>query len=370
MDKNKKQTIVDKVEKAFLNTVNKALNEDKSTKRIEKLFSNYAGMPKDILAGILIKSAVRKTTLEGLASASGISGLELVLSAPVPEPSHKAAAIAGIAGLLATDVTATTAIQMQLALDLSMLYECPFYKNNEEDVWEIFRLAIGLKGRERAGSRVQFIFTEGAKKNFRKLLKSKQLRKRVQDWAMKKFGEKVAKLLSEKYLMRLIPFANIGIATYSNNKITKAVGKWAKVKSKIRSSCFNKIDLIKSQGGNYYKWILPVIFYLGTANDTITTNFISLYSQSLKRLQLTKNEENEIIEMIDNENIAEQLKEFCTNCSNNETKKHLFDIALSSVSINLESSKVDEEILKEFSKWLNIDYSKSMLIEKTKYLKK
>ncbi len=292
-----------------------------------------------------------------------------VLALPAPEPLHKAAAITGIASLLAADITTTTAIQMQLALDLSLLYECPFYKNDEEDIWEIFKLAIGLKGKEKVGSKVQFVFKEGAKKNFRKLLRNKQLRKRMQDWVLKRFGKEIAKLLSEKYLLRLIPLANIGIATFFNNRVTKAVGKYSKIKSKIRSSCFKNIDQVKSNSSNS-KWILPIIFYAGTANDSITTNFISLYSQSLKRIGLTEEQEDEVTKIIDDDNISDSLEQFCSNCNEIEVRKLLLDIAITTVAINLKATKEDEKILIELSEWFRIDYSKTMLNKKIKYLKK
>jgi hypothetical protein len=51
-------------------------------------------------------------------------------------------------------------------------------------------------------------------------------------------------------------------------------------------------------------------------------------------------------------------------------KKLLFDIAITTVAINLKTTKEDENVLIELSKWFKIDYSKTVLKKKVKYLKK
>lgn len=180
------------------------LNSDKAAERAAAVRKSHPGMPKDALAQILIGRAARKTMIEGALNGAAITAAEIPLAAPVPEPGHKALAISGIAALLVGDIGFTTKVQMQLLLELGELYECPFSKDDEDDVWLVLKAALGAKGTERIGTYARYVFSETARKQFRRLLRSHGIRRTVQKIVEKVAGREIARRLSERALLRLI----------------------------------------------------------------------------------------------------------------------------------------------------------------------
>ncbi len=347
--------------------VKSLLNDNKAKARAEKFKNKYSGLPSDAIADRLILNACRKTKWEGAGNGGAITGLEALLVNP--EPTSKPAVIGGIVGLLLSDIGYTTKIQIQLMLEIGALYGAPYNSLDEEDVWIVFKAALGSSGAEKVGGYLRFIYTEAAKKQFRKLLRS-GLRRSIQNQVLKIAGKQVAKLLSEKAVMRLIPILNAAIGYYFNNIITKKIGKWAKVKSKIRVSAFSKIFDLDKIDKNSKKWVLPIIYSVGTADDKISENLLALYSQSSARLALTPEQDADVVNMIDRDDFDKILESGLKEITKKEVRKILFDIALTAASINLSPTKEHEDRLKEVGKDLSIIFNKKDLKARVKYLNK
>jgi len=358
-----------RVEDTVYKVVRANLNEKRTAEIVAKLKKKYQGLPQDALAGILIKRAVRKTTVEGTANGGAITALEVVLVAPSPEPGTKAAAAAGIVALISGDVTYTTRIQIQLLLDLAHLYDCPFDVDDEEDVWLIFKAALGLKGAERVAAYGRFIFYQAAKKQFRKLLRT-GIRKAVQERVIKIAGRQVARYLGEKSLMRLVPVANAAIGGAFNNRVTKSVGKWAKVKAKVRSSTLKQLKKLKSGASDDRIWILPIIFHVGTADDKLTDNILTLYAHTMKNLELSEEEKTRVEELNEDEQLRDALKQALPKISNKKTKEALFDVALTTAAVNLKATDEHHKCLREVGGFLGIKYQKSLLSKRVQELKR
>jgi hypothetical protein len=113
------------------------LNEEKAAKKASALREKFPGMPKDALATILTKRAVRKTMIEGFGNGGAVTAAETVIATPAPELGQRLLALSGIGTLLAADVAYTTKVQMQLLLEIGEIYECPFSKDDEDDVVNI-----------------------------------------------------------------------------------------------------------------------------------------------------------------------------------------------------------------------------------------
>lgn len=363
---NIKQKFISKVQERIYDVVKRSLNEETARLNIDNIKQKYKGLPNDVIANILIKRAARKTTLEGAASGGGISGCEAVLISPIPEASHKTAAVGAGLGLVLADVAYSTKIQMQLLLEIAVLYGCPYDKKDEDDVWLIFKAALGLKGIERSGVWGQFIFGEAAKKQFRKLLRT-GIRKSVQNQITKIAGKQVARYLGEKYVMRLVPIANIGIGAYYNRKVTLSVGKWAKVKAKIRSSIFEDIEKIKKEDKNKIKWILPLIYYVSTAENKFTDNHLMVYSQVKNRLKLTKKDTKFVEEVINDELLLDRFRDFCKNIESELLRSQIWNIALNTAAVNLKVTQELYQSLKDIADALMLEFDENRLKKKIKY---
>jgi len=331
--------------------------------------NQYRGLPKDALAEILIKRAARRTKWEGAANGLVVTGCEVVVAVPAPELSHKVAASTGVVALLLGDLAYATRIQMQLLLAIADLYACPFDRDDEEDIYTVFKAALGLKGTERVGSYSRFIFTEAARKQFRKLLRT-GIRRAVQDWVIKIAGPKIGRYLGEKYALRLVPFANAGLGYAFNNRVTKSVGKWAKVKAKVRSSVFFQVKEIEEEEPEVLVWVLPVIFHVGTADDKLTENILTLYSQTNKRLPLNEEQLRRVEALIDAEDLPQIFAEALPQIASAKARKALYDVAVTTASVNLNALKDHEDCLAELARCLKMEYRESDLREKVHYLKR
>lgn len=362
-----KNRIVRLVQERFLALVKQGLDDEKSSDRVSKLKESYAGLPADTIGDLMIRRAKRKTMVEGAVNGAAITGC--YASVPLSSGGSTPAAIAGIVALILGDVTYTTAVQMKLIMDIAQLYECPFSKDNEEDVWFIFKTALGLKGTERLGGYVRVVFYETAKKQFRRLLRT-GIRRALQRRVTKLAGQRVGRYIGEKYVLRLVPALNIVIGGYFNRRVTGSVGKWTKIKAKIRSSTFKQIDVLDNLHSTEKYLVLPLIFAVGTVEDKLTDNVLSLYVQSQDRLGLTREQLQLAEQLATNERLDEQMKSIFATIQNEEVKSALLDIAVTTAAVNIKTTKQHEKYLKEIASCLGLEFKKKMLEDKVKYLRR
>ena len=366
MKDDQKAKFSKKLEQGFLKVVRKGLNDEKAQERVRAAKEKYPGLSRDALADVLIKRAARKTGATGAASGTAITACEVAVATPAPEPSHKVAAGAGVFASIAGDLTATTAIQMQLLLDISHLYECPFDESDEEDVWLVYRAAQGLKGVEQVGAYARFIFEEAGKKQFRRLLR-KGVRRAVQDQVIKIAGKRVGKTLAEKYLLRLIPVANIAIGLAFNRWLTKRVGRWAKVRARIRSGMFRVLERIEREDKDAGALVLPIIFHVGTSADKLTDNTLVLYAQAAKRLNLSEDEIAAISELNEDQSLEDFVSARGERLAQGRIPQLLMDAALiAAASSRLKFVQEYDVCLQGLADKLKVGYSSADLKAKVK----
>ena len=346
------------------------LNADKAAERADAVRRKHHGMPKDALAQILIDRAARKTMVEGALSGAAITAAEIPLAVPIPEPAHKALAISAIGTLIVGDIGFTTKVQMQLLLEIGELYECPFSKDDEDDVWLVFKAALGVKGTERIGSYGRFVFDAAARKQFRRLLRAHGIRRTAQKIVMKVAGKEVAKRISEKALMRLIGGLNIFLGAWFNRRATKAVGKWAKVKAKVRASVFTELDRIKANDRASAVLVLPLVFWVGTADDTLVDNTITLYAQTARRLMMTPDELEEVEKIVDREDLAEVIESRLRDVPASVRQDFLALAVTSAAAARLEIVEAHHQALMRISQALGHPYARKDLQERISFLKR
>lgn len=371
MKDDDKNWIRQRLQEAFLTAARSCLNEEKAAKKASAMREKFPGMPKDALAQILTKHAVRKTMIEGAVNGGAITAAEAVIAVPAPELGQRIAAIAGIGTLLAADVAYTTKVQMQLLLEIGEIYECPFSKDDEDDVWLIFKTALGIKGTERAEAYTRFIVTEVAEKQFRRFLRNEGRRRAAQKVLTHIAGKQVAKIIAEKALLRLIGVVNIVIGALFNRWVTRNVGKWAKVKAKIRASTFQSIDQIQPVDREAAIMVLPVIFLAGTANGSVSENLMTLYAQAKNRLGLNAKEIAEIEKIANCENLEAVLHERLPHLQSSGVKPALLNIGITAAAAScLEFNAEQHACLERLSCALDLPYSRQHLEQKLEYLQK
>lgn len=344
--------------------VRKGLSDDKARQRADEVRSKYPGLTRDALADVLIKRATKRTGAAGAASGLAITGCEALLVAPVPEPSHKVAAASGIVASITGDLTYATVVQMRLLQEIGHIYECSFDEDDEEDVWLVLQAAQGLKGVEKAGSYVSFIFTETARKQFRAALRT-GIRRTVQLKVIKVAGPRVGRLLAEKYVMRAVPLLNIGIGFTFNRWFTKRVGQWAKVRARIRSGMFRTVDKLKLHDAQVAALTLPIIFHVGTSADKLTDNTLTLYAQTAKRLKLTDDEVAAMSQLNEDQDLEDLLSRISARIECQQIRSLLFEVALiTAAASRLEFVEEHHQCLVRLSDGLKVKYSKTDLTTK------
>lgn len=385
-----RQRIMEKIQEAFLLAVRFGLNEQKAAYKAANLRRKFPGFSKDALVEILIRRAARKTAAEGAVNGGAITAAEAGIAAPAPEAGQRPALIGAVGGLLVADVAYTTKVQMQLLLEIGEIYECPFSKDDEDDVWLIFKAALGITGAERAGAYSRFIFTEAGEKRFRKFLRDQGRRRAAQEMLRRIAGRKIAKYLSEKVVMRLIAVANAVFGFFFNRFVTRQVGKWAKVRAKIRASTFRGIDELKKTDRAAAIITLPVIFIAGTAGEEFPSdNLATLYAQASNRLELSELEIQQIEAMAEATDLMAAIAKRVPQVQCSQSKSALMDLgitaaAASAVKVNQKQRWIrwiapmapfadnpndkQHRVLLRLSEVLGVAYSKQQLEEKIRYL--
>jgi len=369
MGEENKNWIREKLEEAFHAAVLASLNSEKAKEKAATVTQKYPGMPKDALAHILTKQAARKTMVEGAANGAAITAVESTLASP--EPASKPLVVSGVAGLIVSDVAYTTKVQMQLLLEIGEIYECPFDIDDEDDVWLILKTSFGLRGTERVGAYGRFVFTEAARKQFRAFLRNHGIRRAAQKAVAQIAGKEVAKHVSERALLRLIPFANAVIGAVFNRWVTLRVGYWAKVKAKIRASTFGKIDALSAKQPDALVLVLPTIFLIGTADDRLVDNTLTLYAQAAKRANLSLEQIKSVDAIIHHEEFEELLFGRLKDITDRAAKEDLLDIAITSASAaRLAFSSPHHEALERLSKQMDLTYIAADFERRISYLTK
>ena len=175
--------------------------------------------------------------------------------------------------------------------------------------------------------------------------------------------------MAEKYMFRLIALANIAIGVFFNRRITKAVGKWSKVRAKTRCAVFERIDVLTQSITEVVSLILPLIFWVGTADDRLTDSVLTLYAQAAKRLALDDDASRRIQEMIDRDDLYQVLVTRLQEVHDAESRGFLFDIAVTTGAVNLDDNDKYHECLLGLSKALAVSYSREDFRRKIKHLK-
>jgi hypothetical protein len=367
MDDEQKSWFRRKVEDGFHAAVVAALNSEKAAAKAAGVRQQFPGMSKDALAHVLTKRAARKTMIEGAASGAAVTAAEGTLASP--EPASKPLVLSGIGALIVSDIAYATKVQMQLLLEIGEIYECPFNKDDEDDVWIILKAAFGLRGTERAGAYGRFIFTEGARKQFRAFLRRHGFRRAVQQAVAKVAGAEVAKRVSERALLALVPAANALFGALFNRWVTRRVGKWAKVKAKIRASALRAADELVAIDRHSALAALAVIHYVGTAGDQLVDNTLMLYAQTARRLALSEDEIGIIETMLDMEDVEAALWEYLEKVSDGTARKHLLDVAVTSAAATrLTVIPAQHDALERLSARIGASYSIRTLEQKIAFL--
>lgn len=282
----------------------------------------YQGASNDFIALRLITSASRKTSLNAAAGGALITGAQI--NALINKTEKSAGQVIPIAGAaMAEDIVVATSVQIQLIIDIAALYGSEFNLEDEEDVWVIFALATGLQITDDLIRGLKIIFEEAGIKNFRRLLRYKSGRANVQALARKIFGPKLAKMLAEKSLLKLVLFANIAIGAGFNYLSTSSIGHTAMLYGKTRAAVLKHIERIQEFEGDYSPMVLYTLRYISEFFDDkkAFNDFALVWRSATTKLRVSEDMEDEIEELDD---IKDAYPKLIAEIQNSDIKHELY----------------------------------------------
>lgn len=193
--------------------------------------NKYAGASDGDQAKKAISLAARTNSIAGGVAASAVTALELSSLGP-----QAAITVPGVAALVLAEVGFSSRTQLRTTYDLSVIRGAPLSVDDVEDCYLVFLTAMGVKLQELVGGVGKAVGPQVVTYNVRKLLRS-GLRKALMEALKKIGGAKLAKLLTERAMLRLlVPGISVPIAAGFNYYFTKQVLKVADVRMGRRAA--------------------------------------------------------------------------------------------------------------------------------------
>ena len=272
----------------FLASLLKRLFEEHVKSTTAQFFrSKYPALDSERIAFRLIKNAAHAAGLSGAAAASAVTAAELgaVESA--------GATLAVAAASFASEISATTYIQLRMVCDIATVFDAPFDPNDPEDLITMFWYAFGVNKWEDAFNAAIKVGPRSAEYLGRKALRS-GLRKALQNVAFKLGGAQLGRKITERALLKLIvPGINLPIAYLANVYFTKKLGKATIQHVKRRAAALRSLPALLASERKYQLTALALIYQIGIANEPIVGSSLVIEMQDIltRKLAIQDSEE-------------------------------------------------------------------------------
>lgn len=278
----------------FTTLLQKVLQHHADNVNGDTFCKKYPGIDKERIAYKLIALAAQKTGISGGAAAAAISAAELAAFETA------GATLAVAVGAFVGELSATSYTQLTLIYDISVVLDAPLDANDPEDLMLMFWYALGVNIWEDAANALLVAGPKSATYLGRKVLRS-GIRKAMQKVAAKFGGEKLARKLTEKTLLRLaVPGVNIPIAYFANKWFTKKLGKRVLKRLNHRRAALRPLIRLLKTERRFQLLALPTIFQVGICDEAkdISSLVIEMQDTVTRKLLLTEDENTVIEEMI------------------------------------------------------------------------
>lgn len=272
----------------------------------EYFVKKYIGLDKESIARRLIKTTSNYTAIAGGLAGAAASAAEL--STLVSGGWSLAAA----GGVLIGEISYITYLQLKLIYEISVIYNAKLDRNDPEDLITIFWYSLGINKWEEVSNAVLKAGPRSTEYLGRKALRS-GLRKSIQSVVGKLGGQKLARKITEKALLKfIVPGVNIPIAAGVNKIFTKKLGNNAINTFKRRSITLESIDKLKKFERHFQLLSIPLIYHMGIFDQKNKIDkVIEMQNTVVKYLKVNSGEEEIIDDLIsiDFEDFCEILSE-------------------------------------------------------------
>jgi hypothetical protein len=130
---------------------------------------------------------------------------------------------------------------------------------------------------------------------------------------------------------------------------------------------FHTLEKLKIHDVEAAALTLPIIFHVGTSADTLTDNTLTLYAQTVKRLNLSDDEVAAMEQLNEDRNLEDLLSRISDRIESQHIRELLFEIALiTAASSRLVFVEEHHQCLLCLSDSLGVSYSDKDLAARIK----
>lgn len=187
-----------------------------------------------------------------------------------------------------------------MVYDIALVLEVPFDLNDPEDLMTIFWYALGVQKWEEVVSVVRQGGPRSAEYLGRKALRH-GLRKGVQKIAANFGGQKLARKITEKALLRLfVPGVNIPIAYFFDRRFTRKLGKTAISRLRHRAAVVGPTNKLLEFPRDLRLLAVASIYQIGIQDEApeLASRVIEMQDTMTRRFEFTSTEEQRLDHLI------------------------------------------------------------------------
>lgn len=336
----------------FSKVLQRVLIEHSKKVNAEFFIKKYPGLDKERIAYKLIETASQYAGIASSVAAAAVTASEL--STIITGGLSWAVVGASLIG----ELSYITYLQLRLVYDMSIILDAKLDQNDPEDMLIVFWYALGINIWEDVTNTVMAVGPRAANYLGRKALRA-GVREALQKVLAKLGGQKLAKKLTEKAILRLaVPGINVPIAYIINKKFTKNLGISAIVNLKHRGVAIRPLDRLMKQSREFQLYVLPTIYHIGIFDEPkdISSLVIEMQDNCSRKLCLSDGEEKIISDLLDLE-----YEDFCkllVQINDKEAAEDILEIGIIAYALSKAGNK-DQTKIKFFAENLGLTFDEN-----------
>ena len=318
---------------------------DRYAKKVDAKYfrDKYPGLPADAVIDRRIDIAKKAATLAGGVNATAVSAATVATlgSGGGASPATVPIALASITA----DLLYTTNLQLKLAYDLSVLYGNPINFDDPEDLFDLVRIAFGIKAGEIMSNAVAKIAPEAARQGAKFLFRGARL-------AWLRALPVVGRWLLQRNLIKVaIPLVSIPIAGGMGWWGTKSIARQARQvfrdKAAIRAHATEAAD---AGGRNDALLLLKSAWLIASADKNTAAEEAWYLGELTEAMSHAGGELADAVQVFselitfDKERILGEVRELP-----DDFKSHLFDVLCEVAVVDHELHSAEIELLGQFA---------------------
>ncbi len=227
----------------------------------EFFLRKYPGLPADAIADRRIELAQRYAMIEG-----GITASAYTAAIAATIGSGGGASPLTIPGALVTftvDLMYVTRLQLRLAYDLAVLYGTPVDINDPEDLYDLIRVAFGIKAGEALRGALPRIAPEAARQGVKAVIKGPVLA------ALQALPVVGRYLLQRNIVKFAVPLFGIPVSMKLNHYMTGRVGKQAREIYRDKAAIQEAVERLQGRLDAEASLLLRVVWFVVNADQRV-----------------------------------------------------------------------------------------------------